>query len=108
MYASIVVLSASISFYIFLQGLVLVKYLLADVHFSGLFKQEEESGAEIPMTEITKPKYDIVAFKKRIEAMKDDDGLFDVVDLPPVTDFTGTEVITERTEMDLDKYIGSR
>ena len=108
MQVSIIVFLAAVSFYIFLQGCNVLKGLTADVHFSGLFNREEESGTEIPMTETTKPKYDIVAFKKRIETLKDDDGLFDVIDLPPVTDFTGTEVITDQTEMDLDRYIGSR
>lgn len=51
-------------------------------------------------------KYDVAAFRSRIEALKDSDGLYDVPLEKPKTDFTGIEIITESAELEKDRKIG--
>lgn len=93
-------------FYILIQALqVLVELInVIPFHFSGLKRKKESSGVEIPEVTSVKTKYDIAAFKRRIELLKDEDGLYDVEERIPVTDFTGAEIITSDAEMDIDKY----
>lgn len=104
------ILIVSISFYLFVLSVQGLKTVFADIHFSDLFKKkDEEVGVEIPSVETVKPRYDVEAFRRRIEQMKDEDGLYDIPEpAKPVTDFTGTEVITENFELEMDKFIGSK
>lgn len=51
-------------------------------------------------------KYDVSAFRSRIEALKDEDGLYDIPLKKPPTDFTGIEIITESAELEKDRKIG--
>lgn len=107
------VLILSISFYIVTLGIAELQRLLSLIHFSDLFsffkKDDDECAVEIPLVEQPKPKYDVEAFKRRIELMKDDDGLYEVPEPIKVPiDFTGTEVITENFEIEMDKVLRSR
>lgn len=53
-----------------------------------------------------KVRYDVTEFRKRIESLKDEDGLYDIPPNPIITDFTGAEIITQNYEMELDASIG--
>lgn len=60
---------------------------------------------EVPNDESSfRPKYDVKAFRQRMDNLrKDKDGLYDIVDESPVTDFTGAEIITDNFEKDVDR-----
>lgn len=110
MYTVISVLILVISFYVFIQAIAELQSLLSNIHFSDLFKKHnDEVGVEIPEVESPQPKYDVVAFKKRIEMMKDEDGLYEISPPPKSpSDFTGAEVITESYEKEIDEFLRSR
>lgn len=105
------ILILSISFYVFAVGIKEWQTILSSIHLSDLFKKssDEVSGVEITQLENVKPRYDVSAFKKRIELMKDEDGLFDLpVEKPMPTDFTGAEIITENYEREMEMVLGRR
>lgn len=52
-------------------------------------------------------KYDVHAFRERMEKMKDEDGLYDIPYRPSRTNFTGVEIITESSEIEADRKAGS-
>ena len=52
-------------------------------------------------------KYDVHAFRERMEKMKDEDGLYDRPYRPPRTNFTGVEIITESSEIEADRKAGN-
>ena len=112
MNVSIVILLIVISFYILGRAVQVWQYVLPTNLFSGLFSRNKvEEGSEIPEEEYVKPKYDVAAYRERMAKLKksmDDDGLYEVQPEPVRSDFTGTEVITEEFEMDLDEYIGRK
>lgn len=68
----------------------------------------EDEAIEEPEDEVYKYRYDIAAFKKRVEYLKNanDDTLYDVKDIFPSSDSTGVEIIPASVEIDIDKYIG--
>ena len=47
---------------------------------------------------VSAPRYDVNAFKERIYKMQNEDGLYDIVDPPEASDFTGTEIIRPDVE----------
>lgn len=75
----------------------------------GLLKRRPAGTVETPVEDDRViPRYDVNAFRKRIEDLKcsaDDDGLYDVPEEPARTDFTGAEIITDNFEEDVDKYV---
>lgn len=53
-------------------------------------------------------RYDVEAYRKRMEKMRetmDEDGLFDIPEAPPKTDFTGVEIITDDREVSIDERL---
>lgn len=108
---SINLLILSLSIYILIKAMTDLRDLLPDIHFSGLrsfFSKKEEASVEEPIEEYIKPKYDVQAFQQRIQRLKDEDGLYDIVDEPIPDDFTGAEIITEMAESDIDYYLSGR
>ena len=109
---SIIILISVISLYILAKAVEQWKYLIPLNLLSGLFSRsgtEGNSGTEVPQEQLIKPRYDIEAYRERMKKLKesvDDDGLFDVPPVKMETDFTGTEIITESAEIDIDKYVG--
>ena len=74
----------------------------------GLKTEDDEiSPVEEPVEEMApRGKYDVDAFRQRIAMLqKDEDGLYDVVppQMPILYDFTGTEIITENFEKEVDR-----
>ena len=108
METSIVILILSISVYIFAKAVETLSGISINIHFPDLFKKSGETGAEVVEEEPVKPRYDIEGFKRRMERLKKDvdvDGLYDVPIVPPRTDFTGAEIITEQYEADMDNFV---
>lgn len=103
------VLLSVISFFVFIKAMQELHLFLQSIPFSlsGLMKRKEESGVEVPEQPSIRTRYDVEAFRRRMETLKDEDGLYDVIEREPVTDFTGAEVITLDAEMDIDKYTRS-
>lgn len=102
---SLMFLSVCIGLYFLSLGLREFQIFFSNIHFSDLFKRNVDTeGVETPEVEEVRYKYDINAFKKRMEAIKDENGLYDVIPTPRQTDFTGAEVITEQAEIDIDLY----
>lgn len=105
---AITILILSISVYVFAKAVEVLSGISINIHFPDLFKKSVETGAEVVDEEPVKQRYDVDGFKRRIERLKrdvDEDGLFDVPVVPPRTDFTGTEIITEQYETDMDRLI---
>lgn len=53
-------------------------------------------------------RYDVEAYRRRMEKMKetmDEDGLFDIPESVPKTDFTGVEIITDDREVSIDERL---
>lgn len=106
---SLIILALSIAGYFLAKAMTEFTYLFTSYHLPDLSKHfRSDSGVEIPETEMSASKYDVDAFRRRIQGMKDEDGLYDVVSGPEVTDFTGAEIITEAAEKDIDRYARSR
>ena len=101
------VLLVFISFFVFIKTMQELHILLQSIPFSGLKRKKGESGVKVPEQTPIRTRYDVEAFRKRMEVLKDVDGLYDVIESEPVTDFTGAEVITLDAELDIDKYIGN-
>lgn len=101
------VLLGVISFFVFIKAMQELHLLIQSIPFSGLKRKKEESGVEIPEQKTIRARYDVEAFRRRIEALKDEDGLYDIIESEPVTDFTGAEIITLDAELDIDKYARS-
>ena len=103
----ITVLTILCSVYIFIQILKEVKSLMPS--FSGLKKcSVEDDAVETPKEESIKSRYDVDAFKRRIQYLKDQESadLYDVVIPPALDDFTGVEIVPLSAEIDIDKYVG--
>ena len=98
------VLLGVISFFVFIKAMQELQLFLQSIPFSGLKRKKEESGVEVPEQTPIRARYDVEAFRRRIEALKDEDGLYDIIESEPVTDFTGAEIITLDAELDIDKY----
>jgi len=84
-------------------------YKFLRTHYPSLGLREDvesmapsiEEPAEVSML---RGKYDVDAFRQRIaELQKDADGLYDVPVEPPRADFTGTEIITDNFEKEIDR-----
>lgn len=41
-------------------------------------------------------RYDIYAFRERMQKLKDENGLYDIPEEPEITDFTGVEIAEEK------------
>jgi hypothetical protein len=80
------------------------------IHSSDLVfrrNKEELSSVEEPAEETpVKLRYDVDGFKSRMAKIRDMDGLYDIAPTPPITDFTGTEVVTDNYEIEADRLIG--
>lgn len=98
------VLLSVISFFVFIKAMQELHLLIQSIPFSGLKRKKEESGVEVPEQTPIRARYDVEAFRRRMEVLKDEDGLYDVIESEPVTDFTGAEIITLDAELDIDKY----
>lgn len=101
----------SSSILILIVGLKVLADVTIHIISSGVFSKRtadeaDECGVETPEYENVIPKYDINAFKKRIENLKDDDGLYEIKPVHQPTDFTGAEIITNDYEREMDEYIG--
>lgn len=60
-------------------------------------KHKVGTGTEILKVETAVARYDVASFRKRIETIKDEDGLYDVTVPQAPTDFTGAERLLRKT-----------
>jgi len=86
-------------------GLLLHRIFLDVKKLQNLQGEKPEVAEEL--SEHRYPEYSRVsAFRNRVEQMRkemDENGLYDVTIPPPVTDFTGVEIITDSTEIQQDR-----
>lgn len=78
-------------------------WFLTDIYCKLDFRSEsnyisDETSTEVPEDTVSTPRYDVNAFKERIYKMQNEDGLYDIVDPPEASDFTGTEIIRPDVE----------
>ena len=78
-------------------------WFLADIFRNIGFRSEsnyiaDETSTEVPEDTVSAPRYDVNAFKERIYKMQNEDRLYDIVDPPEASDFTGTEIIRPDVE----------
>lgn len=69
-----------------------------------VIEEEEEEYVDPFLT----GRYDVEAYRRRMEKMRetmDEDGLFDIPETPPKTDFTGVEIITDDREVSIDERL---
>lgn len=89
-----------------LSMLKLKEFILPVISFIQLKRNkvvEEEQVEE--EYEVYEPKYDVSAYKKRMEYLRaniDEEGLFEFPVVSPKTDFTGTEVISDEYEKEIE------
>lgn len=93
---------------VFLQLLEPLKELRNVLPFSDLSTEHSEVIEDTTVENSEdyiefQPRYDVDAFKLRMSKLRDEDGLSDVEVVPHPSDFTGTEVVTENFEIELDK-----
>lgn len=69
-------------------------------------RKADEPEVETPEEEFIAGNHDVEAFRERIKLMRDENGLYDVPEFKPVTDFTGVEIITPSAEMAVENRIG--
>jgi hypothetical protein len=109
----ITTLIVSISLYVFLLAMqelrLLIQNLKEDFYLLGSKNSlEEVPSVEVPEYEEPRYRYDVNAFRQRMQLIKDEDGLYEVPEPKQTTDFTGAEVITEYAEFDIEKYVGRK
>lgn len=56
----------------------------------------EESVEELVEEDYLTGRYDVYAYRERMKKLQDEDGLYDIPDIPEPTDFTGVEIAEER------------
>lgn len=82
---------------------------LSKFSFFGLKEHINTVPVEIPaQEELVNPRYDVQSFRDRISALQvstDEDGLYDVPEMPINTVFTGAEIVTENFEKDIDRFV---
>lgn len=106
------IIAYSLAFSFFSVGITLLsiaaKNILEDIVplFSGL--EDKETNVEIPEEKPTIARYDVDAYRRRIERLKqsaDADGLYEYTVTRDKGDATGTEIITNQFEIDFEKHL---
>lgn len=97
----ITVLTVLLCLLIFLECFNRIKVLTLSIYnaLSSWFankKITEEPVEEPPDEDFFTGRYDVYAYRERMRKLQDEDGLYDIPDIPEPTDFTGVEIAEER------------
>lgn len=69
---------------------------------------DEEATVEVPEEKPSRTRYDLDAYRRRMQKLKesaDEDGLYEYTVTRDNGNTTGTEVITNQFEIDVEKYL---